>query len=60
MNGPGGIHRLVLLDTNILVHIARCDPVGLWVVENYGLSQRSERPLISTVVEAEIRALAAY
>ncbi|MFP4248149.1 MAG: type II toxin-antitoxin system VapC family toxin [Armatimonadota bacterium] len=51
---------LVLLDTNVLIHIARADPVGTWVVENYRLARHTERPLISTVVEAEVRALAAY
>ncbi len=60
MSECGGIRKLVLLDTNVLIHIARVDSVGTWVVENYSLTERAERPLISTVVEAEVRALAAY
>lgn len=51
---------LLLLDTNVLIHLARADAVGEWMAREYHLEQRAERPILSTVVEAEIRALATY
>ncbi len=58
----GGLARgeLLLLDTNVLVHWARRDDIGVWLNEQYGLADRAERPLLSTVVEAEVRAIARY
>lgn len=49
---------LLLLDTNILVQVVRGNDIGVWTEHEYRLTQRSERPLLSTVVEAETRALA--
>jgi len=60
MSATGGPAELLLLDTNVLIHLARADEVGKWVAENYRLEERAERPLLCTVVEAEIRALASY
>ncbi len=60
MSAAGGQRDLLLLDTNVLIHLARADGLGKWVDENYRLKERVERPLLSTVVEAEVRALGAY
>jgi hypothetical protein len=49
---------LILLDTNTLIHWARQDSTGKYLLEQYALDQRTERPLLSTVVEGEIRGLA--
>ena len=37
---------LVLLDTSVLVHLARQDATGRWVESEYSLTTRAERPLI--------------
>jgi len=52
--------ELLLLDTNVLVHWARRDAIGRWLEAEYRLRSRTERPLLSTVVEAEVRAIAAH
>ena len=49
---------LVALDTNALVHWVRQDSTGRHILERYELDQRVDRPLVSTVVEGEIRGLA--
>jgi len=58
----GGLARgeLLLLDTNVFVHWARRDDIGVWLDEYYGLAGRAERPLLSTVVEAKVRAIARH
>jgi len=50
--------RLILLDTSILIHYARNDATAKMVEEQYALSSRWERPLLSSIVEGEIRAFA--
>lgn len=55
MTGPPS---LVLLDTNILVHLIRESHVGVAVNEALGLSDRPEKPLISVITVGEIKALA--
>ncbi len=50
-------NALVVLDTNILVHLIRQSPVGLRVEADHGLSRRSERPLVSFVTFGEMQAL---
>jgi len=47
-----------LLDTNILVHLIRKSPLGLWIATKYGLWDPPAIPLISVVTEGEIRSLA--
>ena len=50
---------LALLDTNVLIHLVRNDATGQEVEEEYSLATRPERPLLSTVVEAEVKVFAA-
>lgn len=52
--------RLILLDTTVLVHLARNDGTGKDVEARFGLLSRPERPLISTVTEGELLGLARY
>jgi tRNA(fMet)-specific endonuclease VapC len=47
-------HALVLLDTSVLVHLARQDSTGVWIENQFALSARADRPLISTITEGEI------
>ena len=49
---PGS--TLVLLDTSVLVHLARQDATGRWIESQYALTTRTERLLISTITEGEI------
>jgi len=49
---------IVAIDTNALVHWVRQDVTGQYLLQTYALEQRVERPLMSTVVEGEIRGLA--
>jgi len=52
---------LVMLDTGVLVHLAReGDAIGEWVESTYHLSGRGEKVLLATAVEAEIMAIARY
>jgi tRNA(fMet)-specific endonuclease VapC len=53
---PG--ERPVLLDTNVLMHLLRADETGQRIEEEHRLASRSLRPLLSVVVEAEIKAIA--
>lgn len=48
----------LLLDTSVLVHLIRRDATGTAMDEAYGLSARSERPLISVVSIGELYSLA--
>ncbi len=50
----------VLLDTNVLVHLARNDPTGRWIEEHFSLSSREERPFVSTITEGEILGFARF
>ncbi|MFO0977136.1 MAG: type II toxin-antitoxin system VapC family toxin [Planctomycetaceae bacterium] len=49
---------LISLDTNVLVHWIRQNAVGIQLRDTYRLHERIDRPIYSTVVEGEIRALA--
>lgn len=49
---------LVLLDTNILVHLIRQNVIGRRVESDHQLASRPERPLVSFVTLGELRALA--
>lgn len=51
-------NRLLLLDTNVLVHVLRDTPTGKKIDEDYALSSRLERPILCSVVEGEILGLA--
>jgi hypothetical protein len=53
-------HVLVLLDTSVLVHLARQDATGRWIENQYALTARAERPLISTMSEGEILGFARH
>lgn len=46
--------RLVVLDTNVLVHIARGRAAGQWLDREYGLRARPERPLVCVVSVGEV------
>jgi tRNA(fMet)-specific endonuclease VapC len=52
---PSG--ALVLLDTNVLVHLVRGKAVGQQIDTDYALSLRPDRPLISFVSMGEAKAL---
>ncbi len=52
--------ELVLPDTSILIHILRMDSIGEAIEAEHGLTARRERPILSSVVEAEVLALARY
>ncbi len=56
MTGASG--QLAVLDTNVVVHLARNDPTGQKIESHYSLMSRPDRPLLSTVVEGEILGLA--
>ncbi len=55
MTAPMG---LLLLDTNVLLHLVRGNAFGRSLDAAYGLRARSERPLISVVTVGEILSLA--
>jgi len=49
--------ELLLLDTNILVHLIRGNSLGRWLDEQFTLRSRTERPLISVVTVGEALSL---
>ncbi len=51
---------VVVLDTNVLIHWARQDRTGQFLLETYALDQRVDRPLLPTTVEGELRAFARH
>lgn len=51
---------VLLLDTSVFVHIVRRSPTGEHLLSQYGLEQRPERPLFSTVSEGEVLAIARW
>lgn len=57
---PTQSQQLLLLDTNVLVHLLRNKSTGQAIESKFGLSTRPERPLLSSVVEGEIRGLAEW
>ena len=46
--------RLILLDTNVLLHLIRGREAGRWIDERYRLRERSEKPLVSVVSVGEL------
>jgi len=55
MSTPSG---LLILDTNIVIHLVRGNAVGQAVDSRFGLRARPERPLISVVTLGEALAFA--
>ena len=51
---------LVVLDTSIFVHYARDDATARMIEEQYALTSRKEKPLLSSIVEGEILGFAEY
>ncbi|MGV3485174.1 MAG: type II toxin-antitoxin system VapC family toxin [Planctomycetaceae bacterium] len=49
---------LISLDTNVLVHWIRQNDTGMQLRDTYRLHERTDRPIYSSIVEGEIRALA--
>ena len=50
--------ELLVLDTNILVHLIRGKAIGQKIAADHDLQNRIERPLISIITVGEIHALA--
>jgi len=48
---------LLLLDTNVLVHLVRGDDLGIGIAEEYELRERVEKPLISIITVGEMKAI---
>lgn len=55
-----GAQPLDLLDTSVLVHLARRTATGLQIEADHHLAKRSDRPLFSTITEGEITGLARF
>lgn len=55
MNASG----LLLLDTNVVLHLVRGKATGLALDQAFGLRTRPDRPLISVITVGEMLALAA-
>ncbi|MDA1014008.1 MAG: type II toxin-antitoxin system VapC family toxin [Planctomycetota bacterium] len=51
---------LISLDTNVLVHWIRQNDTGIQLRDTYRLHERTDRPIYSTIVEGELRALANF
>ena len=51
---------LISLDTNVLIHWIRQNDIGMKLRDNYRLQERTDRPIYSSIVEGEIRALAKF
>ncbi len=49
---------LLSLDTNVLVHWIRQNDTGIQLRDTYRLHERPDRPIYSSIVEGELRALA--
>ena len=54
------LNRLILLDTNILIHLVRGNATGQAIDARYGLLDRPERPLISIVTVGEVMKFAEW
>jgi tRNA(fMet)-specific endonuclease VapC len=52
------LEALIVLDTSILVHVARNNKLGQKINAQYDLANRAVRPLISVVTTGELFALA--
>lgn len=49
---------IVVLDTNTLIHWVRQDVTGQYLLKEFALDQRTDRPLLPSIVEGEILGLA--
>lgn len=49
---------IIALDTNALIHWVRQNATGKHILNTYKLHQRTDRPLVPSIVEGEIRGLA--
>lgn len=52
--------HLLLVDTCVVIHLARNDKTGQHIESDLSLTTRAEKPLISTVVEGELLGFAKY
>ena len=52
--------ELALPDTSVVIHLLRMDGTGKAIEAAYSLTSRREHPLLSTIVEAEVFAIARY
>ncbi len=50
--------QLAVLDTTVVVHLARNDATGQAIEAQHSFTSRPDRPLLSTIVEGEMLALA--
>ena len=55
-----GARDLVVLDTSVVIHLARDDATGREIERQFSLAQRVERPLISSVTRGEAGGLGRY
>ena len=53
-----GRETLILLDTSVVLHLARNDATGQAIDADYSLASRRDRPLISSITEGELLGLA--
>ena len=53
-------NRLLLLDTSIVIHLARNNRTGQHIESTLSLASRPEKSLISTVAEGELLGLVKY
>ncbi len=51
-------NALFSLDTNVIVHWVRQNEIGIRLRDDFKLHERADRPIYSTIVEGELRALA--
>lgn len=49
---------LLLLDTNVLIHLIRARPIGQQIAKELSLASRPERPLVSIITVGELHAFA--
>ena len=49
---------LIVLDTNVILHLLRGKAAGQWIKQTYQLDSRTERPLVSMIAVGEILAIA--
>ena len=55
-----GPETLILLDTSVVLHLARNDATGQAIESQYSLALRRDRPLISSITEGELLGFAYF
>ena len=55
-----GPETLILLDTSVVLHLARNDATGQAIEARYSLASRRDRPVISTITEGELLGFAYF